>query len=119
MSTDSSKRPRSQDLMETVWILACIVIIGILMVSGYNTDLRHDSLRWSLGSQNHAYSDSSVGADFSFASDQRYWSANCSHGWSADSTCNAIMLRAQSCEIASTSTYCSSYKDYLLQFNNK
>jgi len=106
-------------MMEIIWILWYIVVVAILMVSGFNTNMQYDSLSRALGSQSHVYVDNHIRVNVSFASDERYWSAHCSHGWAKDSTCDGIALRAQSCEFSTVSTYCSTYKNYLLQLNNK
>ena len=117
MSTYSSRQRNSQDMMEPLWILWYIVMVGILMISGLNTNMQSGSLSRALGSQSQVYVDTPFRANVSFASDNSYWSANCSHGWVGNPMCNAIAIRAQSCAFGSISTYCSNYKDYLLQFN--
>lgn len=119
MSTYSSKQQNSQDMMEPLWILWYILIVSILMISGFNTNMQYDSLNRALGSQSHVYVDTPFRANVSFASDERYWSAHCNRGWAGDSTCDDIVIRAQSCEFSNVSTYCSNYEDYLLQLNNR
>ena len=119
MTTYPSKRQNTQGVPETILILAYLVILSILMVFGFNADVRPDSLSRALGSQSHVYVDSPLKANISFGTDASYWSANCSHGWADSPMCASIALRAQSCAFGSISTYCSSYKHYLFQFNKK
>jgi hypothetical protein len=52
---------------------------------------------------------------YSFTADQQYWSANCSHGWTSDTTCDNIVTRSQACSISTESAYCSEYESYLEQ----
>jgi len=119
MSTYPSKQHKDQGMREIIWILAYIVILGILMVSGFNTNMQYDTLSQALGSQRHVYFHTPIKADVSFASDQGYWRVHCSRGWADDVTCANIAIRAQSCEFDNTSTYCLNYKDYLQRHNNK
>jgi hypothetical protein len=56
--------------------------------------------------------------DVSFASDEQYWDANCSHGWLSDSRCDDIVSRAQKCA-SITSAYCSDYGVYMQQYYNR
>jgi hypothetical protein len=60
----------------------------------------------------------STNLNYSFSADHQYWEANCSHGWSSNSTCDDIVSRAQSCSISVESAYCSEYNSYLKQFSN-
>jgi hypothetical protein len=119
MSTYPSKQQKSESMTDQILIFVYIMIVGILMVSGFNNNRQYDYLSRALGSQNHLYLDTSASANVSFASDEGYWNANCSHGWAKDSTCDGIVLRAQSCEVGMASTYCSNYEDYLQQFHVK
>ena len=113
----TSKQPQSQNLMDTMWILAYIVIIAILIVSGFKTNMKYDTLSQALGSRSHVYVGSLSGAELSFASDEIYWTAHCSRGWVSDSACDSIVIRTQSCEFGSTSAYCSNYQEYLQWLN--
>jgi hypothetical protein len=49
----------------------------------------------------------------SFTSDQNYWDENCTHGWTSDLTCDAIVSMVQSCLINKASLYCSAYETYM------
>ena len=119
MSIYASKQQKSQDLMETILILAYVMIISILIVSSFNTNVKYDTLRQALGSRSHVYVGSPSGAEVSFASDEIYWTAHCSRGWVSDSVCDSIVIRATSCESGSTSAYCSNYQDHLKRRTNK
>lgn len=119
MSTYSSRQQKSENLIDPILIFAYIVIVGILMVSGFNNNRQYGYLSRTWGTQNHAYIDISASTNVSFASDEGYWKANCSHGWAKNSTCDGIVLRAQSCSFTIASTYCSNYADYLQQFRTK
>src|SRR5215510_7097727 len=117
MTTYPSKQQKSESIIDPILIFAYIVIVGILMVSGFNNNRQYDYLSRALGNQNHAYVDTSAGAKVSFAADEGYWKANCSHGWAKNSLCDSIVLRAQSCQFSAASAYCSNYKDYLQQLH--
>lgn len=99
--------------MDKIWVLAYIVIIAILLFSGFNTNMQYDTLSQALGSQRHVYVHTPIRTDVTFASDEGYWSLHCSHGWTQDVICDSIAIRAQSCEFGNFSTYCSKYEDYL------
>ena len=49
----------------------------------------------------------------SFTSDRNYWDENCTHGWTSDVTCDAIVSRVQSCLVNKASRYCSAYETYM------
>jgi hypothetical protein len=55
----------------------------------------------------------------SFVSDQKYWAANCTRGWSSDSLCDTIASRTQACEINADSAYCAAYKNDLEKGSNR
>jgi hypothetical protein len=107
MTTFSSKQEKRQSL-----ILASIALIGVLVT--------FRPLNWSiLLTQGNAASEVSVSDAASFASDLRYWDANCSRGWRSDSTCDTLVLKIQSCVIGIGSVYCSEYDTYLQEFRGQ
>jgi hypothetical protein len=99
MTTFSSKHEKRQGL-----ILASIALIGVLVT------FRPLNGRVLLASVSDAAS---------FASDLRYWDANCSRGWRSDSTCDTLVLKIQSCVIGIGSVYCSEYDTYLQEFRGQ
>jgi hypothetical protein len=113
MATYTSRREKRQDLTDVVLVVISIVLISILVGSGsldsnlfnFQSNLVHGSAVAVSGSGNST-----------FAMDEQYWAANCSHGWSSDRACENIVLRAQTCSTQSVSTYCSEYKDYMQKF---
>jgi len=117
MSTISSKQVNRQGLIDPISVF--LVLILVLLVLGPLAGNVYNSISRALGTMGNPVSDASVRSDVSFASDQQYWNASCSHGWSSDSTCEAIVLRSQSCVVNLTSAYCSKYDAYLQQFRNQ
>jgi len=119
MATFPPKAQKSLGLIEPVWVLVYIAIVGTLMASGFRFNARYISFSRESRNQSHAYVSASVDTHLSFSSDERYWKTNCSRGWAKDSTCDVIMLKAQSCEFGSNSIYCSDYHEYLRQPQGK
>jgi hypothetical protein len=118
MSTISSKQEKRHGLVDPVYVLVFLVLILALLVPGPLTGNINNSFSGALGTPGKAPAGVSASGYVSFTSDQQYWDANCSRGWSSDSTCEDIVLRAQSCSISTASAYCSQYDTYLLQFRN-
>ena len=117
MSTISSKQGKSQGLLDPVSVLVVLVLILALLILEPLAGNAYNSIGGALGSPGNSAGTSASG-DISFTTDQRYWDANCGHGWSTDATCETIVLRAQSCRISVASAYCSEYDAYLQQFRN-
>ena len=118
MSTISSKQAKKQGLVDPVYVLVFLVVLLALLLHGPLTDNASNSISSALGTLGGAPAGVSSSGNVSFTSDQQYWDANCSHGWSSDSTCENIVQRSQSCVANVTSPYCSEYDAYLQQFRN-
>jgi hypothetical protein len=118
MSTISSKHTKRQGTLNPNVILGLLVLILALVVFTPFTGNVYHSLGAALGTIHSTHANISTNVNYSFSADQQYWSVNCSHGWSSNSTCDAIVFRAQSCSISMDSAYCSEYGNYLKQFSN-
>lgn len=115
MSIITSK-PQKRHVVDPIFILffSALVVLTIFALSTGNIDYLVDNAIESLSAPSvHV----SVNNSPSFASDQKYWEANCTRGWSSDSLCDTIAGRAQACELSADSTYCSAYKNYLEEGN--
>ena len=119
MSSISSRQVKGQGLVDRILVLVSLVVIGTLMLLDPRTgkiDITISNARETLGST----AGSTVSREVvSFTSDEQYWSANCSHGWSSDSTCDLLVARARSCAVSVDSAYCSEYDAYMQQFYNR
>ncbi|HLO18491.1 MAG TPA: hypothetical protein VK206_26905 [Anaerolineales bacterium] len=113
MSTISSKRPKKHGLVDFVIVFFALLLV-FLVLTPLNGSLSN-SIHSAFGS---AQTNPSISREISFAADLQYWDANCSHGWTSDSTCDVIATKAQSCTISLDSAYCSEYGTYLKQFRN-
>ena len=119
MSTFSSKQQKSQGLVDMLLILASIAVISLLVLLGSRADTLYDSFERVHETQGFVNAGVSNNPVVSFASDEQYWNANCSHGWGSNSKCDDIVSRAQSCEIGYGSNYCSEYETYMQEFLNQ
>ena len=119
MSTISSKQRRRHSAIDPLFVLVFLVMVLTLLVFAPLIDKTYDSFSNAPGSFSNVSSGLSLTKEASFAADLQYWNANCSHGWTSDSGCDAIASRAQSCMISIDSVYCSEYDSYLQQFRNK
>ena len=116
MSTLTSKQAERQGLVDPVLVLALLfLILTVTVVSPFSNSAASafGNAFGSFGNISTALSGSNT---VSFAYDQAYWDANCTHGWSADTTCDAIVQRSQSCSFSVDSFYCAAYETYLQQF---
>jgi len=118
MSILTSKPQKRHVAVDPIFILlfSALVILSIFALSTGNIDYLVENAVESLGGTSVRVS---VNNAPSFASDQKYWEINCTHGWSSDSLCDAIAARTQACELSAESAYCSTYKNYLLQTSNR
>jgi len=117
MYTISSGPAKRQGLRNPDLALILTLFIGILAISGIFTGSAVFLFSEPRANLNGDVSDIE---GVSFASDEEYWTANCSHGWDSDSVCDAIVLRTKLCTGYVSSDYCSDYKNYLRQsFNQK
>src|SRR6266498_2067003 len=100
MSTISSKQRKRQGSVDPNVILGFLVLILALIVFTPFTGNIYNSLTTALGTVGDTHANISTNVNYSFAADQQYWVANCSHGWSSNSTCDDIVSRVQSCSIS-------------------
>lgn len=117
MSIVTSK-PQKRHVVDPIFILffSALVVLTIFALSTGNIDYLVENAVESLsGPSVHM----SVNNAPSFASDQKYWEANCTRGWSSDSLCDTIAGRTQACELRADSAYCSAYKNYLEKGSNR
>ena len=119
MATFSSKQEKKHGLVDPIVVLVSITLIGILIVLGSLNVNMNNSVRNMLGFQSNIAANVSISTGPSFASDLQYWDANCSHGWTSNSTCDVLVSRTQSCVIGTGSAYCSEYDAYLQQFRGQ
>ena len=119
MATISSKQEKRHALVDPIYVLVFLVLLLALLLIGPFNGNTSSSINGVLGVLGGAPAGVSASGDVSFTSDQQYWDANCSHGWSSDSTCESIVLRSQSCVTNVDSAYCSAYDNYLQQFRNQ
>ena len=117
MSTISSKQQKRQSLLEPIAVLAILVLVLVLLALQPQAGNGSNIMSGTLGTSGRA-AGAAINSTLSFTADQRYWDANCGHGWSSDASCEAIVLRAQSCTISAASPYCSEYEAYLQQFQH-
>ena len=115
MSTISPKQAKSQGLIDPIFILTVLVVILTFVVFAPSNNL-YNSVENTLGSFGNTSAGLSANRVVSFSSDQQYWEANCSYGWSSDATCDVIVQRSQSCASSVDSAYCSAYDKYLQKF---
>ena len=118
MATFSSKQEKKQDWVDPMLVLVSVALLSVLITFGplnSNYNSIPNALVMESGAADHA--SNSVGV--SFASDLQYWDAKCSHGWTSDSTCDALVSRIQSCVLGVGLAYCSEYDAYLEQFRNQ
>jgi hypothetical protein len=118
MATISSNQEKGHALVNPIYVLIFLVLILALVLLGPLSGNTYNSINSALGNLGSTFAGVSAGGIVSFTSDQQYWNANCSHGWSSDSTCENIVQRSQSCVANVTSPYCSEYDAYLQQFRN-
>jgi len=117
MSTLSSKPTKTYKHVDLISVFVFLALILTLLVIPFTGNL-YNSLSTVMGNANSTNASVSSNVSYSFSADQQYWTVNCSHGWSSDSTCDAIVTRSQSCSISGESAYCSEYNNYLRQFSN-
>jgi hypothetical protein len=117
MSTLSSKPPKRYSPVDLLSVFVFLALILALLVIPFTGNI-YTSLTTALGTGNHTQTNFSGNVSYSFSADQQYWAANCSHGWSSNSTCDEIVTRSQSCSISGESAYCLEYANYLKEFSN-
>ena len=118
MSTLSSKPTKRYSHADSISVFVFVALILTLLVIPFTGNI-YNTVSTALGAVDNTHARVSNAGDYSFSADQQYWTTNCSHGWSSDLTCNAIVSRAQSCSISAESAYCSEYTNYLKQFSKQ
>jgi hypothetical protein len=116
MSTISSRQEKRHAFLDPIRVLISLTLILAFLVFAPPSGNVYNFISGAFGTPGSLDTGIAAGSNISFASDQQYWDANCSHGWSSDSTCENIFRRAQSCVISLASAYCSKYDTYLQQF---
>src|SRR5688572_27029192 len=103
MATISSNQEKRQALVNPVYVLVFLVLLLALLLLGPLNGNTSNSINGVLGALGGAPAGVSASSDVTFASDQQYWDANCSRGWSSDSTCETIVQRVQTCSVSTAS----------------
>jgi hypothetical protein len=116
MSTYSSKSVKSYSPIDSMSIVVLLVLIVTLLIAPFASEI-YASINAALSNVRSAPASLSAQSDAVFGVDLQYWNANCSQGWSSDTTCDAIVARSQSCATGLDSAYCSEYNNYLQQFH--
>lgn len=119
MATISSNQEKRHAFVNPIYVLVFLVLLLALLLIGPLGANTSNSINGVLGALGSAPAGVSAGSAVTFAADQQYWDANCSHGWSSDSTCETIVQRVQSCSVSTASAYCSEYELYLQPFRSQ
>ena len=119
MATFSSKQEKRQGLVDPMLVLVSIALISMLVAFGPLNGNMYSSIGSALVTQSRAADNLSLNVGTSFTSDLQYWDAKCSHGWTSDATCDALVSRTQACALGVGSAYCSEYDAYLQQIRNQ
>lgn len=115
MNTISSVHETTRDIRDVALVLVSLALVIALMAAGPQAGEALSSFSGTVS----AWTDTSPDATLTlgrgpvFAADQRYWDANCAHGWHGDAGCAEITQRVQSCRISLASAYCSAYDRYM------
>lgn len=119
MTTYPSKQVKKQSL-DLILVLAIIALVSVAMAFG-SLNTNYGFTGSPLASQGGTAGSVSLNIGNSVTSDLQYWSANCSHGWTLNSTCDALASLTQSCVvgIGVRSAYCSEYASYLQQIREQ
>jgi len=119
MSTISSKQVKRHGFVDPISTLVLVCLILAFLVLEPLSSNTYSSISGAPRALSSGAAGLAANKNASFTSDQPYWNTNCSHGWSSDSSCEDIVLRAQSCTISLDSAYCSEYDTYLQQFRHQ
>ena len=115
MSTLSSKPTKTFRTVDFISAFVFLALILTLLVIPFTGNI-YTAVSTALDAGNRANASIAANVNYSFSADQRYWAANCSHGWSSNSTCDNIVTRSRACSISAESAYCSEYENYLKGF---
>jgi hypothetical protein len=119
MSTISSKPEKRRVLISPDMAFFFALLIGVIVVLGVPLGHKYDPLNAT-----ETLGTAAIGSDFNsgattFAADEQYWEANCSHGWSSNARCDDILSRAKLCEKGLDSAYCSDYANYMQRIHDR
>lgn len=117
MSTLSSKPTKTYKPIDLISVFVFLALIFTFLLIPFTGNI-YTSLSTALDNVDSTHANVSSTISYSFSADQQYWTSNCSHGWSSNSTCDDIVMRSQSCSVSAESAYCSEYHNYLKQFSN-
>jgi hypothetical protein len=118
MQKSSPKKPKkSQGFGNPISVLISVTLLGTFAVfAPFNVSF-FDSININrILPSFYTPNSLSIIPEPSFTSDQNYWDENCTHGWTSDVTCDAIVSRVQSCLVNNSSLYCSAYETYMKKF---
>ena len=113
MSTITSRPTKRYSIVDLISIFVFFILLFTLFVIPFTGNLYS-----SLVTANRTQANVSTHVGYSFSADHQYWTANCSHGWSSNSTCDEIVVRSQACSISADSAYCAAYDEYLKQLSH-
>jgi len=114
MSIISSKQVKKHGLVDSIFVFFLLIIaLLVLMPSGVNT------IRAAFEGVESRHLSISANRVVSFATDLQYWNVYCRYGWSSNSRCESIALKAQACTADVDSVYCSEYNYYLQKYFSK
>ena len=122
MTTFSSNQEKMQGAVDPILVLISIALIGILVAVGpLNGSVYNFNHNAWVAAQGNPSGKVSLKVGNSFTSNLQYWNAECSHGWTSNSTCDALSSMAQSCVVGlgTRSDYCSEYDSYLQLFHGR
>jgi len=119
MATFPSKQKKRQDWVDPMLVLVSVALLSAVIAFGPLNGNMYSSIPNALVMEGGAVDNASGSVGVSFASDLQYWDANCSHGWTSDATCDALVSRIQSCALGVRLAYCSEYDAYIQQFRNQ
>jgi hypothetical protein len=117
MSIISSKHVKKHGHVDWLFVLFALALV-LLVLAPFNGNI-FNFMRTAPEAPQVTRFDLSTSGSVSFAADQEYWDANCSHGWSANAGCDTIVARTQSCSASVDSVYCSEYDKYLQRYRNR
>ena len=116
LKSSSKKQKKGQGFNNPISVLISVTLLGTFAVfAPFNVSF-FDSININrILPSFYTPKSISIIPEPSFTSDQNYWDENCTHGWTSDVTCDAIVSRVQSCLVNNSSLYCSAYETYMKQ----
>ena len=119
MATFTSRQKKRQDWVDPMLVFVSVALLSILIAFGPLNGNMYSSVPNAPVMEGGAADHASSRAGVSFASDLQYWNANCNHGWTSDSMCDALVSRTRWCSLGVGSAYCSEYDAYLQQIRDQ